>query len=88
MVTADGFGALRSLISGLGKHVQRRTRFVRRSHVGAVGRAGSRWSLLSAADQSAEAGAGHEELSVDAIEARAAQLRRRLRHRHAGVGGA
>ncbi len=48
MVTADGFGALRGLVSGLTKKVQRTSRFARRSRVGgASGRTGSRWALLS-----------------------------------------
>jgi ATP-dependent Lhr-like helicase len=48
LVTADGFGALRGLVSGLTKKVQRRSRFTRRAHVGASsGRAGSRWAVLA-----------------------------------------
>ena len=48
-VTADGFGALRGLISGMAKRVQRRSRFARRGRPAApAGRSGSRWSLLRA----------------------------------------
>jgi ATP-dependent Lhr-like helicase len=48
MVTADGFGALRGLVTGLTKKVQRRSRFTRRGRIGATaGRTGSRWSLLT-----------------------------------------
>ena len=48
MVTADGFGALRGLVTGMTKKVQRRSRFTRRGRVGATGgRTGSRWSLLT-----------------------------------------
>ena len=50
LVTSDGFGALRGLVSGLTKKVQRRTRFTRRSRIGATsGRAGSRWAVLATA---------------------------------------
>jgi ATP-dependent Lhr-like helicase len=71
MVTADGFGALRGLVSGMAKKAQRRSRFTRRYRVGATsGRAGSRWSLLNHEE-------GPGDLSADAIEARAAQLLRR-----------
>jgi ATP-dependent Lhr-like helicase len=48
MLTADGFGALRGLVTGLTKKVQRRSRFTRRGRIGATaGRTGSRWSLLT-----------------------------------------
>jgi ATP-dependent helicase Lhr and Lhr-like helicase len=48
VVTADGFGALRGLVTGLTKKVQRRSRFTRRGRAGATGvRSGSRWSLLT-----------------------------------------
>ena len=73
MVTADGFGALRGLISGMTKKVKRTTRFARRSRVGATsGRAGSRWALLAFSGNDEI-----EQISDDAIEARAAQLLRR-----------
>ena len=70
-VTADGFGALRGLVSGVAKRVQRRSRWSGASRVraqAALGRAGSRWSLL----QSTVA-----EPEEDVVEARAAQLLRR-----------
>ena len=70
-VTADGFGALRGLVSGVAKRVQRRSRWSGASRVraqAALGRAGSRWSLLQSP------GAEPEE---DVVEARAAQLLRR-----------
>ncbi len=70
-VTADGFGALRGLVSGVAKRVQRRSRWAGASRVraqAALGRAGSRWSLL----QSTVAEPGE-----DVVEARAAQLLRR-----------
>ena len=70
-VTADGFGALRGLVSGVAKRVQRRSRWSGASRVraqAALGRAGSRWSLL----QSTVAEPGE-----DVVEARAAQLLRR-----------
>ena len=69
-VTADGFGALRGLVSGVAKRVQRRSRWsgASRARAAAVGRAGSRWSLL----QSSVA-----EPEEDVVEARAAQLLRR-----------
>ena len=52
MITADGFGALRGLVSGLTKKVQRTSRFARRSRVGgAAGRTGSRWALLATSEQ-------------------------------------
>ncbi len=68
-VTADGFGALRGLISGIAKRVQRRSRFVRRGRpTASSGRSGSRWSALrSPAPEPPE----------DVLEARAAQLLRR-----------
>ncbi len=69
-VTADGFGALRGLVSGVAKRVQR-SRFARTSRAraqAALGRSGSRWSLL----QSPVA-----EPDEDVVEARAAQLLRR-----------
>ncbi len=69
-VTADGFGALRGLISGAAKRVQRRSRFVRRGRPPApVGRAGSRWAVLRSPSPEIPA--------EDALEARAAQLLRR-----------
>ena len=93
MVTADGFGALRGLVSGLTKKVKRSTRFTRRSRVGATaGRAGSRWSLLTQptlvnTDDDEPTGlvpaallktqAEWAGLDADTIEARAAQLLRR-----------
>lgn len=68
MVTADGFGALRGLISGAAKRVQRASRFARRARVrSSSGRVGGRWSLL----------AGGESESDDTVEARAGQLLRR-----------
>ena len=70
-VTADGFGALRGLVSGLAKRVQRKSRWsggARARAQSALARAGSRWSLLQA--RAAE----NEE---DVTEARAAQLLRR-----------
>ncbi len=70
-VTADGFGALRGLVSGLAKRVQRKSRWsggARARAQSALARAGSRWSLLQA--RAAE----NEE---DVAEARAAQLLRR-----------
>ena len=70
-VTADGFGALRGLVSGLAKRVQRKSRWsggVRARAQSALARAGSRWSLLQT--RAAE----NEE---DVTEARAAQLLRR-----------
>ena len=70
-VTADGFGALRGLVSGIAKRVQRRSRWSGASRVraqAAAGRAGSRWSLLQSPDAEPEA---------DVVEARAAQLLRR-----------
>ncbi|MYK34371.1 MAG: DEAD/DEAH box helicase, partial [Chloroflexi bacterium] len=70
-VTADGFAALRGLVSGAAKRVQRRSRWSGTSRVraqAALGRAGSRWSLL----QSSVA-----EPEEDVVEARAAQLLRR-----------
>lgn len=70
-VTADGFGALRGLVSGLAKRVQRRSRWsggARARAQSALARAGSRWSLLQTrADENEE----------DVTEARAAQLLRR-----------
>ena len=90
MVTADGFGALRGLVSGLTKKVKRTTRFTRRSRVGATaGRAGSRWSLLTqpapSDDEPVErmpaafrqAQDQRASLDPETIEARAAQLLRR-----------
>jgi ATP-dependent Lhr-like helicase len=48
MVTADGFDALRGLVTGMTKKVQRRSRFTRRGHIGTPsGPTGSRWSLLT-----------------------------------------
>ena len=70
-VTADGFGALRGLVSGLAKRVQRRSRWAGAARARAqssLARAGSRWSLLQT--RAAE----NEE---DVTEARAAQLLRR-----------
>ncbi len=70
-VTADGFGALRGLVSGVAKRVQRRSRWSGSSRVraqAALGRAGSRWSLLQSAVIEPE---------EDVVEARAAQLLRR-----------
>ena len=69
-VTADGFGALRGLVSGVAKRVQRRSRWsgASRARAAAVGRAGSRWSLLQSSVAEAE---------EDVVEARAAQLLRR-----------
>ena len=70
-VTADGFGALRGLVSGVAKRVQRRSRWSSSSRVraqAALGRAGSRWSLLQSAVNEPE---------EDVVEARAAQLLRR-----------
>ncbi len=70
-VTADGFGALRGLVSGVAKRVQRRSRWSGASRVraqAALGRAGSRWSLLQSTVVEPE---------EDVVEARAAQLLRR-----------
>ncbi len=69
-VTADGFGALRGLVSGVAKRVQRRSRWsgASRARAQALGRAGSRWSLLQSSVAEAE---------EDVVEARAAQLLRR-----------
>ena len=70
-VTADGFGALRGLVSGIAKRVQRRSRWSGASRAraqAALGRAGSRWSLLQSPAL---------ELEEDVVEARAAQLLRR-----------
>jgi ATP-dependent Lhr-like helicase len=48
IVTADGFGALRGLVTGMTKKVQHRSRFTRRGRIGATAdRTGSRWSLLT-----------------------------------------
>ena len=44
LVTADGFNALRGLVSGAAKRVQRSSRFKRRSRAGRL--PASRWSLL------------------------------------------
>ncbi|MCH7607430.1 MAG: DEAD/DEAH box helicase [Chloroflexi bacterium] len=66
-VTADGFSALRGLVSGLTKKVRRSSRFASRTR-GTTGRAGSRWSLLRAAEP---------DPADDLVEARAAQLLRR-----------
>ena len=46
LVTADGFNALRGLVSGASKRVQRSSRFKRRSKAGRL--PASRWSLLQA----------------------------------------
>ena len=70
-MTADGFGALRGLVSGIAKRVQRRSRWSSASRAraqAAFGRTGSRWSPL----QSPAA-----EPEEDVVEARAAQLLRR-----------
>ena len=70
-VTADGFGALRGLVSGVAKRVQRRSRWSGASRAraqAALGRAGSRWSLLQSPAADPE---------EDVVEARAAQLLRR-----------
>ena len=70
-VTADGFGALRGLVSGMAKRVQRRSRWSGASRAraqAALGRAGSRWSLLQSPASEPE---------EDVFEARAAQLLRR-----------
>ena len=70
-VTADGFGALRGLVSGVAKRVQRRSRWSGASRVraqAALGRAGSRWSLLQSAVIEPE---------EDVVEERAVQLLRR-----------
>ena len=68
-VTADGFGALRGLVSGVAKRVQRRSRFARRGRGQvSLGRTSSRWSLLRTAAT---------EHGEDVTEARAAQLLRR-----------
>ena len=70
-VTADGFGALRGLVSGIAKRVQRRSRWSSGSRAraqAALGRAGSRWSLLQSPAFEPE---------EDVAEARAAQLLRR-----------
>ncbi len=68
-VTADGFGALRGLITGVAKRVQRRSRFARRARAQtSLGRAGSRWSVLRSPATEPE---------NDVMEARAAQLLRR-----------
>ena len=69
-VTADGFGALRGLVSGVAKRVQR-SRWSRTSRAraqAALGRSGSRWSLLQSSVVEPE---------EDVVEARAAQLLRR-----------
>ena len=55
LVTADGFNALRGLVSGAAKRVQRSSRFKRRSRAGRL--PASRWSLLQtryAADNAVE----------------------------------
>ena len=70
-VTADGFGALRGLVSGMAKRLQRRSRWSGASRAraqAALGRAGSRWSLLQSPASEPE---------EDVVEARAAQLLRR-----------
>ena len=70
-VTADGFGALRGLVSGVAKRAQRRSRWSGGSRAraqAALGRAGSRWSLLQSPAPEPE---------DDVVEARAAQLLRR-----------
>ena len=70
-VTADGFGALRGLVSGMAKRVQRKSRWAGGARVRAqasLARAGSRWSLLQTHAAEPE---------EDAAEARAAQLLRR-----------
>ena len=70
-VTADGFGALRGLVSGMAKRVQRKSRWAGGARVRAqasLARAGSRWSLLQTAAP---------EPDENVAEARAAQLLRR-----------
>ncbi|MCY4582688.1 MAG: DEAD/DEAH box helicase, partial [Chloroflexi bacterium] len=70
-VTADGFGALRGLVSGVAKRIQRRSRWSGASRAraqAAFGRTGSRWSLLQSPAVEPE---------EDVVEARAAQLLRR-----------
>ncbi len=70
-VTADGFGALRGLVSGIAKRVQRRSRWSSASRAraqAAFGRTGSRWSPLQSPVTEPE---------EDVVEARAAQLLRR-----------
>ena len=48
MVTADGFGALRGLVTGVTKKVHRQSRFKRHRHMGVTDSLlGSRWSLLA-----------------------------------------
>ena len=76
-VTADGFGALRGLISGVAKRTPRRSHFARRSQLGAASRMGSRWSLL--AHPVAQDAPDVHDRSRDSgtVEARAAQLLRR-----------
>ena len=76
-VTADGFGALRGLITGVAKRVQRRSRFARRARAQtSLGRAGSRWSVLRSPANEPPATGPKEEVD-DVMEARAAQLLRR-----------
>ena len=76
-VTADGFGALRGLITGIAKRVQRRSRFARRARAQtSLGRAGSRWSVLRSPATEPPATGPKEEVD-DVMEARAAQLLRR-----------
>jgi len=78
LVTADGFGVLRGLISGAAKRVQRASRFARRARVRASsGRARSRWSLLVASAPETEGAFEAKGSADDAFEARAGQLLRR-----------
>ena len=66
MVTADGFGALRGLISGAAKRAQRSSRYRRRPRVRLHS---SRWALLRAH--------GPAQSADDTVEARGAQLLKR-----------
>ncbi|MEX2430542.1 MAG: helicase-related protein, partial [Dehalococcoidia bacterium] len=69
-VTADGFGALRGLVSGLTKRVQRQSRFARRGRTGASsGRGGSRWALLGNAPSLRPAASDAPSVRPAAVEA-------------------
>ncbi len=76
-VTADGFGALRGLISGVAKRTPRRSHFARRSQLGAASRTGSRWSLLALPAAQDAPGEHEGPRHGGTVEARAAQLLRR-----------
>ena len=74
-VTADGFGALRGLVSGMAKRVQRKSRWSSGARVRAqasLARAGSRWSLLQTpATEPRENAAGGARVRAQASPARA-----------------